>query len=280
LDLLKMLASLIPFLWAVAVRSECFLPDMNPPFTVGLITSAPTKAPTASPTEAEAEIAYLEKWDVSVEEHATSYFNGRSDLDEWIDCYADSISFDFSDGVGSELSLEEYRILVNTFQSLINEYSIKHGSAEYIDDHTVEMTFVAGGTAEFGFMKGALSWVSDYVDSEEGDDGVIQMETEVKAQFTFDDDGNINQMAFVSPTYIRQVFGVLLSLYVTTSGPIEDSAGSLTLFGYNAFMVIFVGLMTVLTTVIGMCVLVSMRFCVIRKTTHYGKVHNDTDPEL
>ena len=76
-----------------------------------------------------------------------------------------------------------------------------------------------------------------------------------------------------------------LTLYVTTNGPIREDMGhqeTLTLFGSNYFVVIIITLISVMTTLLGLCVFVSMRFCARRgsEPVIYNKVEIVTDTEM
>ena len=77
----------------------------------------------------------------------------------------------------------------------------------------------------------------------------------------------------------------MLSVYITTSGPIAQdvsATGTLTIFGYNAVVVILISFISVITTLVAMCVLFSMRYCARRgsEPVVYKKVDVVTDTEI
>ena len=276
-------------------HSECFFPKMMPPFPVGLSTksnvntttapttaptNAPTSAPSASPTESdtvnlEEEIVHLEEWTLSYEEHIVQYFNDEVEWEEFIECASDSAIHDVADGVGSSLNIREHAYLVNTIHDLVSEYSIKHGSAEYIDDHTIEITFVTKAKCDFGILR----WMSGF-----NEDWKSETELTNIVHILYDDNGMIQKLAVITPGS-RKFIEFVLSVYTTTTGPIAQDlgpTGKLTIFGYNAIVVILLALISVLTTLVGFCVFISMRVCTRHGSERvvYKKVEIVTDTEM
>merc|ERR1711879_22333 len=115
--------------------------------------------------------------------------------------------------------------------------------------------------------------------------GEVGWEAWTKLRFRIDDEGFIDEFTIVSPKFSRQILGAILSLYVTTSGPFGQDLGAtetLTIFGYNAVVVILISLMSVMTTLIAMCVCCSMRYCARHgsEPVVYKKVDVVTDTEM
>ena len=105
-----------------------------------------------------------------------------------------------------------------------------------------------------------------------------------RLQFQYDDDGMIQKTTGLTPES-RQFIEFLLSVYTTTTGPIEQDlgpTGKLTIFGYNAIVVIFLALISVLTTLVGFCIFISMRYFARRGSERvvYKKVEIVTDTEM
>ena len=286
-------------------HSGCFLPKMIPPFTVelrtksnGNPTSAPTTAPTASPTNAPTsapsaspiadelkdEIEHLRHWESVLRKHFISYLKGETDLEEFKVCYSDSVTFNLADGPGSAMNIHEYHIVTNTYIELLTNYSNKNSSAEFIDDHTIEVKYIQITSGQFGFMRGVFPWITALSDVD-GNDGEIGWEAWQTVKIRTNDDGLIQEFTIVSPQFVRQILGAILALYVTTRGPIiqdVESAETLTIFGYNAIVVIMLALISVMTTLVGLCVYLSMRYCARRgsEPVVYRKVEIVTDTEM
>ena len=266
-----------------SVRS-CFLPKEMPPFTVGLNTTANTTDMGQDEAQLKGEIEHLRDWESTLEEHLVSFYHMESDIEEWIKCYSDSVTLNFADGPGSAMNSDEWRIMMNTFEELQTAYSVRNGSAEFVDDHTIEVQFIRAVRGQFGFMRGALPWITALSDVDDND-GEIGFESWVKLRFHINDQGLIDDFVLVSPKFMRQIVGAILTLYVTTSGPIAqdlESAETLTIFGYNAIVLILLALISVLTTLIGICVYLSMRYCARRgsEPVVYRKVEIVNDIEM
>jgi len=165
--------------------------------------------------------------------------------------------------------------------------TVQHGGAEYIDDHTIEVNFVTKTTGSFGILRNALPWI-EALSKVDDNDGSVRFESLNRCRYEFDDNGLIQKETMVSPKFQREIMGAILSLYLTTSKPMEndendmESADSLTLFGYNAIVVIMVALISVMTIVI--CVLLSMQIYACRGAMFprikYGTVDVVTDSEI
>lgn len=284
-------------------RSECFLPEMKPPFLVGLstesVTDAPTNDPTAAPTSAptpspvfshfsmstteiEDEIEHLREWETKREEHLLHFYHHEDGLDDLIDCFSESISFNCANGPeAAALTVSGFRILANTYGDLITDYSVINGTAEYIDEDIIEMRIVEVVEADLGILSGALHWLKSLSQNGESD-GKMEWITPMTVHWRIDDDGKIKEFQCVSPEWQRQIFGALLSIYVSTKGPIGDemeSTGRLTLFGYNYFVVMMIVSVSLMTTIIGLCVFVSVRCFDSRRSGPgiYNKVEVVTD---
>ena len=265
--------------YLTSVRSRCFLPEEMPPFTVGLNTTANTTDMGEDEAQIKDEIELLQEWDSILEEHVVSYLMQRTGIEEELDCYSDSATFNFADGAGSAMNVDEYRIVVNTYPQLLTNIVISNGSAEFIDDHTIEVTFIQTISPQVGVMRDVLPFIA--VDEE------TEWESWTTWRFRFDDNGLIEQMTVVSPQFMRTIFGTVLSLYVVTRGPIvrdlgPDSPETLTIFGYNAIVVILLALIFVTTTLMATCVFLSMRYCARRgsQLVVYKKVEVATDTEM
>jgi len=268
-----------------SVRS-CFLPEENPPFTVGLNTTANTTDMGEDEAQLMDEIEHLRDWESVLEEHFISYLNRETTLEEWIECGSDSLTLNIADGPGSALKVDEYRIVINTFHELTTNFEIKNGSnsAEFIDDHTIEVKYIQITSGQFGFMRGVFPWITALSDADDND-GEIGWEAWQTVRIRINDDGLIQEFSIVSPQFVRQILGAILALYVTTSGPIiqdVESTETLTIFGYNAIVVILLTLISVLTTLVGLCVYLSMQYCARRgsEPVVYRKVEIVTDSEM
>jgi len=272
--------------YLATIQSKCFLPPEMPPFPAGLNSTAESNTTVMGLNEdqLEDEIELLREWEASMEKHILSYLHRHMTCDEWMECYSDSVTFNFADGPGSALDFDEHRIISKTYQELLTKYSFRDGSAEFIDDHTIEVEFIQTASGQFGFMRGVLPWITAMSDVEDND-GEIGFESWVKLRFHIDDEGLIEEFIIVSPQFLRQILGALLSFYVTTQGPFGQDMGqqeTLTLFGYNYFVVIIITLISVMTTLVGICVFISMRFCARRgsEPVLYKKVEIVTDTEM
>ena len=268
------------------VQSKCFLPPQMPPFPVGLNTTTETNTTVMglNDDQLQNELELLRRWEASMEKHILSFLHQEMDCDEWMECNSDSVTFNFADGPGSTLDFDEHRIISKTYQELLTKYSFRNGSAEFIDDHTIEVKAIQTASGQFGFMRGVLPWITALSDVDDND-GEIGFESWVKLRFLIDDEGLIEEYIIVSPQFLRQILGALLILYATTNGPIRQDMGhqkTLTLFGNNYFVVIIITLISVMTTLLGLCVFVSMRFCVHRgsEPVLYNKVEIVTDTEM
>ena len=134
------------------------------------------------------------------------------------------------------------------------------------------MIFGEVASGDFGLFREAIRWISG-LRQVESNRGVIEWESEMTFHLRLDSDGMINKVTMVSPKMIRKLLGALLTFYVTTSGPITttpgplpatndmETGGPLTLFGHNAFLVILLALVVVITMLFGLCVMVSMHLC-------------------
>jgi len=267
--------------------SACFLPNIITD-SEGELTSAPTSDPTAaptnSPTGSPTNGQQLEEWDLLVESHMASMYSGETDLDEWEDCFSDSIIFDLADGAGSALSWNEYAILWNTFGEFATNCSIQHGTAEYVDDHTVEITYVERISAKLGLLGGAVEYWLAAMRLEVSSEGDVEWEIERRNRFHFDGEGAIDKVTAVSPVSRRRLFGVILSLYTVTAGPLDsglEATDSLSLFGYNAVWVLLAASFATMTMMIAVFVCICLRFCVRRgyAPAVYSEVDIVTDCE-
>jgi len=251
-----------------------------PPFTVGLNTTANTTDMGEDEAQIKDEIELLRKWDSILEEHLVSYLLQMTDIEEWMDCYSDTATFNFADGPGSAMSVDEYRIVANTYPQLLTfaDIVISNGSAEFIDDHTIEVSFIQTISPQFGVMRDMLPFIAG--------DEETEWEMWTTWRFRFNDDGLMEEFVVVSPEWIRQIGGAVLTVYVTTSGPITtmapDTQETLTIFGYNAIVVILLALISVTTTLVATCVFLSMRYCARRgsQLVVYKKVEIVTDTEM
>lgn len=264
--------------YGTIVGSTCFLPEERPPFTVGLNTTAEPNTTLIGKDKGQLkeEIERLRDYESNMEAHIVSLNLRETDFDEWTECFSNSITFNFADGPGSALNYDEWRILVNTYTELITNFTTRNGSAEFIDDHTIQVKFIRTARGQFGFLRGVLPWITALSDVDHND-GEIGWESWVKLRLHIDDKGLIDEFILVSAQFTRQIFGAILSLYVTTSGPIGQDMGpseTLTIFGYNAIVVILFGVISVLTILVGICVYLSMRVCARRgsKPVVYQKV--------
>ena len=266
--------------YLTSICSLCFLPDEMPPFTVGLNTTANTTDMGEDEAQIKDEIELLRKWDSILEEHFVSYLMQMTDIEEWMDCYSDTATFNFADGPGSAMSVDEYRIVAKTYPQLltIEDIVISNGSAEFIDDHTIEVSFIQTISPQFGVMRDMLPFIAG--------DEETEWEMWTTWRFRFDDNGLMEEFVVVSPEWVRQIGGAVLTVYVTTSGPITtmapDTQETLTIFGYNAIVVILLALMFVTTTLVATCVFLSMRYCARRgsQLVVYKKVEIVTDTEM
>merc|ERR1719228_2877722 len=150
--------------YLTSICSLCFLPDEMPPFTVGLNTTANTTDMGEDEAQIKDEIELLRKWDSILEEHLVSYLLQVTDIEEWMDCYSDTATFNFADGPGSAMSVDEYRIVANTYPQLLTfaDIVISNGSAEFIDDHTIEVSFIHHQTIspQVGVMRDMLPFIA------------------------------------------------------------------------------------------------------------------------
>merc|ERR1719244_2447238 len=150
-----------------------------------------------------------------------------TDIGEWMDCYSDTATFNFADGPGSAMDVDEYRIVANTYPQLLTNIVISNGSAEFIDDHTIEVTFIQTISPQFGVMRDVLPFIAGDVET--------AWESWTTWRFRINDDGLMEEFVVVSPEFIRQILGAILTVYVTTSGPITtmapDTQKTLTIFG-------------------------------------------------
>jgi len=186
--------------------------------------------------------------------------------------------------VGSAMTVEEFRILANTYGDLITDFSIMNGTAEYVEVDTIEIRNVEVVEGDLGFLSGALHWITALSPNGERD-GKMEWSTLVTLRWRIDENGMITGFHYVSPEWQRQIFGVLLSLYASTRGPIEnemDFSGKMTLFGYNYFVVMIIAVISSMTTLLGMCVFVSIRCFESQgtETVRYNKVEVVTDTEM
>merc|ERR1719295_2483687 len=132
----------------------------------------------------------------TLEEHLFSYMLRSTDLDEFIECYSDSVTVNFS---------------------------VKDGSAEFTDENTIEMKFLQKSSGQFGFLRGLLPWIGEQTDS----DGSVEWETWTTIRFHIDDDGLIDEFTIASPQFIREILGAIEGLYATTTiEPIGQDLGS------------------------------------------------------
>jgi hypothetical protein len=247
LGLMFLMVSLVD-IWCV--RSGCFLPDEMPPFTVGLDTSA---------TNETAEVEEFEDWESTMEEHLFSYMLSSTNLDEFIECYSDSVTVNFSDGAGSAMGVDEYRVVSNTYDELVSNFTVKDGSAEFIDENTIEVKFLQKSSGQFGFMRGLVPWIGEKMDS----DGSVEWETWTTLLFRIDDDGLIEQFTIASPQFIREILGAIESLYSGPSGhDLGSTSETLNFFNFtmdNAIAVKLAAFISVMTTLVALCVFVSTR---------------------
>jgi len=197
-------------------------------------------------------------------------------MDEWIECYSDSITFDFADGAGMALNVDQHALVWNTYIELITNSTIGYSTVEIIDDHTLEFHRTETTRVRLGFMRKALPWITGMsnVDDQSGE---IEFNSYDVYHLRMDDEGKIAKVSLVAPKFQRQIFGALLSLYMTTSGPIGregDLSQTLTIFGYNAFVVMLIALISVITILIGTCLLLFMRMSkhCVPQTVAYNKV--------
>jgi len=244
---MNMLAVMFLMVSLVELRSGCFLPEEMPPFTVG---------------EDASESAEFQDWESTLEEHLFSYMLRSTDLDEFIDCYSDSVTVNFSDGAGSAMGVDEYRIVSNTYDELITNFTVKDGSAEFIADDIIEVKFLQKSSGQFGFMRGLLPWIGDMMSS----DGEVEWETWTTIRFRIDDDGLIDQFTIASPQFIREILGAIEGLYATTSEPIGQDLGftseTLSFFNFtmdNAIALKLAALLSVMATLFALSVFVSAR---------------------
>jgi len=266
LGLMFLMVSLVD-IWCV--RSGCFLPDEMPPFTVGLDTSA---------TNETAEVEEFEDWESTMEEHLFSYMLSSTNLDEFIECYSDSVTVNFSDGAGSAMGVDEYRVVSNTYDELVSNFTVKDGSAEFIDENTIEVKFLQKSSGQFGFMRGLVPWIGEKMDS----DGSVEWETWTTLLFRIDDDGLIEQFTIASPQFIREILGAIESLY---SGPSENDLGSAenkqtmpSLYELNLYLVPIITLLLLFLSCVQCVSLV--RLCTRGTVKGYGvvkKVDYDTE---
>lgn len=233
-------------------KSKCFFPRMKPKFSVGLTTDM------IDNEEQTQSIAHLEEWKLLAESHVSSFQRRETDLDEWIECYAKSMSFDYSDGIGSDLTVKEYSILMNTLRAFDTDFMIKHSTARYVDDCTIELEWVASVSGDvFRFVRGPMNWMGLITN----DDGRMEWELTSTVQWRYNDEGLIEKHILVSPETTRQVISALLSVHGAISGPISqdmDMSDSLSFFGYNALVVMGSVGMVALTSLIGICVMLCM----------------------
>jgi len=187
------------------IYSGCFLPEEMPPFDVAVDT------------------VEFEDWESTLQDHLFSYMLRSTDLDEFIDCYSDSVTVNVSDGAGSAMGVDEYRIVSNTYDELVTNFTVKDGSAEFIDENTIEVKFLQKSSGQFGFLRGLLPWIGNKTDS----DGSVEWETWTTIRFHIDDDGLIDQFTIASPSFIREILGAIEGLYATTTTePIGQDMGS------------------------------------------------------
>ena len=136
------LMAILADIWCV--HSGCFLPEEMPPFDVGVDTKDSNET---------AEVEQFEDWESTLEDHLFSYMLRSTDLDEFIECYSDSVTVNFSDGAGSAMGVDEYRIVSNTYDELVTNFTVKDGSAEFIDSNTIEVKFLKKAVANLALCE-------------------------------------------------------------------------------------------------------------------------------
>jgi len=244
------------------IYSGCFLPEEMPPFDVGVDTKD---------TDETDEVEEFEDWEETLEEHLFSYMLRSTDLDEFIECYSDSVTVNFSDGAGSAMGVDEYRIVSNTYDELVTNFTVKDGSAEFIDENTIEVKFLQKSSGQFGFLRGLLPWIGEQTDS----DGSVEWETWTTIRFHIDDDGLIDEFTIASPQFIREILGAIEGLYATTTiEPIGQDLGStselhaetLSVFNFTMDNGIALKLAVLMTTLVALCVFASTRISSTKKT--------------
>jgi len=279
-----------------SVASECFLADMKPPYVTGLklsgeretqcedrrpcrLVNSKVESPgNDSNVASEDEIETLNDWKAQFAQYAESMLRGETSIEEWIECHSDSVTFDLADGPGTALNVDQFTLLFNTYIELVTNYTHGYSTVEIIDHHTLEFHYIRTTRARLGFMRKALPWVTamSNVDDQSGE---IEFNSWETFQWRMDDEGKIMKATLIAPKFQRQILGALLSVYMTTYGPIgrEGEAGpsqTLTIFGYNAFVMMLIALISVITMLIGTCLLLFMRMSkhCVPQTVAYNKV--------
>jgi len=270
------------------------LAEMKPPYTTGLKLSGErethcedrrpcrlvnTKVESTgndSNVASEDEIETMNDWKAQTAQHLESLSRGETVMEEWIECYSDSITFDAADGPGMALNVDQHTLLMNTYMELVTNYTVGYTTFEIIDDHTLEFHQISTTRARLGFMRKALPWITamSNVDDQSGE---IEFNSWDIYHVRMDDEGKFVKLSLIAPKFQRQIFGALLSVYMTTIGPIGqegDPSQTLTIFGYNAFVVMLIALISVITMLIGTCLLLFMRMSkhCVPQTVAYNKV--------